>query len=394
MIDMLNKNSKRGSFMNKQLIPILVLGLMACGKPADDSPDAIRKEIQKTRGEIEKLQKRARNLEQKLGRLNPQDEKTVLLVKVKRLGFESFEHSFQANGSIEAVREAFVGAEVSGRIQIIHVEEGNRVQKGELLVTLNSSIIENTLAEVRTSLKLTRTIFEKRKRLWEKKIGSEIEYLQAKNNKDALEDREKALVAQMEMTRIKAPISGLVENITVKKGAMALPGYNLLHIVDLEQVYINADISETYLGSVKTGDPVDITFPAQPQIKLKTKIHRIGNVVNPENRTIEIQMKMKNQNKLLKPNNLAIIRLRDFYSSRALLVPSILIKKDLKGEYIYTAVKEDNQWLAKKTYITPGLSEGNVTMIKSGLSTGQTVIVQGYNLVKNNTPIKFEEEKS
>ena len=391
---MLNKISKRDLFMNKLLIPTLVMGLMACGQPADDSPDAIRKEIQKTRGEIEKLQKKAKNLEQKLSRLNPQEKKAALLVKIKHLGFESFEHSFQANGSIEAVREAFVGAEVSGRIQVIHVEEGDRVQKGDLLMTLNSSIIENTLAEVRTSLNLTRTVFEKRKRLWEKKIGSEIEYLQAKNNKNALEDREKALVAQLEMTRVKAPISGLVEDITVKKGAMALPGYNLLHIVDLEEVYINADISETYLSSVKTGDPVAITFPAQPQIRLKSKIHRIGNVINPENRTVEIQMRMKNQNKLLKPNNLAIIRLRDFSSSRALLVPSIVIKKDLKGEYVYTAVKESNQWVARKAYITPGLSEGNVTMIKSGLSPGQILIVQGYNLVKNNSPVKFEEEKN
>ena len=154
--------------MNRYLIILLVLGLMACGQPTAENPDAIKKEILETRQEIGKLEKKARNLEQKLRALNPGNDKTALLVKTKTLEYETFEHSLLANGSIEAVREAFVGAEVSGRIETIHVQEGDRIQKGDLLVTLNSSIIENTLAEVRTSLKLTRTIFEKRKRLWEK----------------------------------------------------------------------------------------------------------------------------------------------------------------------------------------------------------------------------------
>lgn len=377
--------------MNRYLIILLVLGLMACGQPNAENPKAIKKEILETRQEIGKLEKKARDLEQKLKALNPAEEKTALLVKTKILEYETFEHSFQANGSIEAVREAFVGAEVSGRIETIHVQEGDRIQKGDLLVILNSSIIENTLAEVRTSLKLTRTVFEKRKRLWEKKIGSELEFLQAKNNKESLEDRERALQAQLEMTRIQAPISGIVENITVKKGAMALPGLTLLHIVDLTEIYINADISESYLGKVKAGDPVTVTFPARPEINFKIRIYRMGNVINPENRTVEIQMKVKNQSGSLKPNNLAIIRLMDFTTDQALLLPSIIIKKDMQGEYVYIAVRKNNSWIAKKVYIKSGLSEGNITMVKTGLSPGQQVIVQGYNLVKNNLAIKLQE---
>jgi len=379
--------------MNRYLIILLVLGLMACGQPTAENPDAIKKEILETRQEIGKLEKKARNLEQKLRALNPGNDKTALLVKTKTLEYETFEHSLLANGSIEAVREAFVGAEVSGRIETIHVQEGDRIQKGDLLVTLNSSIIENTLAEVRTSLKLTRTIFEKRKRLWEKKIGSELEFLQAKNNKESLEDREKALQAQLEMTRIKTPISGIIELITVKKGAQALPGSTLFHIVDLNEVFINADISESYLGKVKTGDPVTVTFPSRPDINFNTRIYRMGNVINPENRTVEIQVKVKNQSELLKPNNLAIIRLMDFTTDRALLLPSIIIKKDMKGEYVYTAVRKNDSWIAKKVYINAGLSEGNITMVKTGLSPNQQIIIKGYNLVKNNMTIKLEESQ-
>ena len=376
--------------MNRYLIILMILGLMACGKPAAKNPESIKKEIQKTKQEIGKLEKKVKDLKLKLKANYPEEEKATLLVKTKTMKYETFEHSFIANGSIEAVREAMVGAELSGRVQTIHVKEGQRIQEGDLLVTLNSSILENNLAEVRTSSKLARTVYEKRKRLWDKKIGSELEFLQAKNAKESLEDRERALEAQLEMTRIQTPITGIIENITVKKGAMALPGLNLLHIVDLRELYVNADISESYLGKIKPGDMVNITFPAYPDFEIKSKIHRIGNVINPENRTVEIQMKVKNQKEILKPNNLVVIKMVDFSTDQALLVPSIVIKKDMQGEYIYIATKEEDLWIAKKTYITAGLSEGNITMVKSGLSPDQKVIIQGYNLVKNNLAIKLD----
>lgn len=381
---------EKRAIMNRYLIILMILVLMACGKPAAENPETIKNEIQKTKQEIGKLEKKVKDLKLKLKTNFPEKEKATLLVKTKTMKYETFEHSFIANGSIEAVREAMVGAELSGRVQTIHVKEGQRVQEGDLLVTLNSSIIENNLAEVRTSLKLARTVYEKRKRLWDKKIGSELEFLQAKNAKESLEDRERALEAQLEMTRIQTPIAGIIENIAVKKGAMALPGLNLLHIVDLRELYVNANISESYLSKIKPGDMVTITFPAYPDFEIKSKIHRIGNVINPENRTVEIQMKVNNRKEILKPNNLVVIKLVDFSTDQALLVPSIVIKNDMKGEYIYIAAKEKNQWIAKKTYITTGLSEGNTSMVKSGLSPGQRVIFKGYNLVKNNLAIKMD----
>jgi RND family efflux transporter MFP subunit len=381
---------EKRTIMKKYLIFILILGLFSCGKSPEDKPETIKKEIQKTKQEIAKLEKKVKELELKLRKVNPEDDKAALLVKAKTLNYETFEHSFLANGSLEAVREAYVGAEVGGRVETIHVREGQRVQKEDLLLTLNSNIIKNTLAEVRTSLKLARTIYEKRKRLWDKKIGSELEYLQAKNNKESLEDREKALQAQLEMTQIKAPISGIIENVAVKKGATAMPGINLIHILDLSELYINADISESYLGKIKKGDQVTVGFPAYPAIEIKTALYRIGQVINPENRTVEIQMKVNNRKEILKPNNLAVIKLTDYFTDKALLVPSIIIKKDMQGEYVYTAVQDGNQWIARKIYITAGLSEGNITMVKSGLKPGQKVITQGYNLVKNNLAVRLK----
>jgi RND family efflux transporter MFP subunit len=369
----------------------MILVLMACGNPAAENPQTIKKEIQKTKQKIGELEKKVKDLKLKLKTNFPEEEKATLLVKTKTMKYETFKHSFIVNGSIEAVREAMVGAELSGRVQTIHVKEGQRVQEGDLLVTLNSSIIENNLAEVRTSSKLARTVYEKRKRLWDKKIGSELEFLQAKNAKESLEDRERALEAQLEMTRIQTPIAGIIENIAVKKGAMALPGLNLLYIVDLRELYVNADISESYLGKIKPGDMVTITFPAYPDFEIKSKIHRIGNVINPENRTVEIQMKVKNRKEILKPNNLVVIKLVDFSTDQALLIPSIVIKKDMHGEYIYTATKEEDLWIAKKIYITTALSEDNITMVKSGLSPDQKVIIQGYNLIKNNLTIKLDK---
>lgn len=371
------------------LIILMILPLIFCGKPKDKNPETIKKEIQAYKQKIIELQKKIKDLQGQLSLMDSKEQKAYLLVKTKTMDYQAFKHSFIVNGSIEAVREALVGTEINGRTETIHVKEGQRVQKGDPLITLNSSIIKNSLAEVRTSLDLAQIIFEKRKRLWEKKIGSELEFLQAKNAKESLLDRQKILEAQLEMTRIQAPIDGLIENITVKKGVMALPGLNLLHIVNLRELYVNADISESYLGSIKKGDLAEITFLAFPGLKITTKLHRIGNVINSENRTVEIQMKIKNQKEILKPNNLAIIKLVDFSTDQALLVPSIVIKKDMQGDYLYVAKKDKDRWLAQKTYITTGLSEGNITMVTSGLIPGQKVIIQGYNLVKNNLAIRL-----
>ncbi|NIM11919.1 MAG: efflux RND transporter periplasmic adaptor subunit [Candidatus Aminicenantes bacterium] len=318
-----------------------------------------------------------------------QETGTVVLVVVKKMAYEKFEHFFQANGSVEAVKDAFISPEINGQIKKIHVKEGQRVKEGQLLVSLNSDVIESSIAEVKTALELARTVYKKRKGLWDKQIGSEIQYLEAKTNKESLENKLKTLQAQLDMSKIRAPISGIVDKIFKKEGELAIPGMQLIQLVNLENVYINAEVSEAYIANVGKNDAVEVTLPSYPGLVMEAVIHRTGQVVNPTNRTFLVQVLLDNKEEKLKPNMMALIKMRDFFDEAALVVPSIIIKNDLEGSYLYVVEPEKGRLKARKVYVKPGLSSGSRTMIESGLEPDQQVIVKGYNLVKNGMLVKI-----
>ncbi|MCP5054482.1 MAG: efflux RND transporter periplasmic adaptor subunit [bacterium] len=319
------------------------------------------------------------------------DARAGVMIKVKPLTYEKFEHYFHARGTVEAVEDAFISPEINGRIKKIHVKEGQRVRKGQLLISLNSEVTESSIAEIQSGLELARTVYKKRKGLWEKKIGSEIQYLQAKTDNESLENKLKTMQAQLKMARIKAPIDGIVDDVSIKEGEMAAPGIQVIRLVNLKKVYINADVSESYLPKVGQGDTVEVSFPTYPELTMDAVIHRIGNVVKKANRTFLVQLLLDNPEEKLKPNLLAMIRMKDFHSEAALVVPAIIIKNDLTGSYLYVVDKdkESGKDVARKAYVTPGISQGSKTMVDKGLETGQQVIVDGYNLVKNGMTVQI-----
>ena len=359
--------------MRRILIVLLVIGaLYACdSKQTDD--DAKNEELTTANPGTAKIE-------------------AGMLVTVKKLSYEKFDHYFLVNGSLEAVNDAFISPEINGQIRKIHVKEGQRVKEGELLVSLNSDVTESAIAEVKTGLELARTIYKKRKGLWEKKIGSEVQYLEAKTNKESLENKLETLNAQLEMAKIKAPISGIVDRIFRKEGELAIPGMQLIQLVNLKKVYVNAEVSEAYISKVGKGNAVEVTFSSYPELTMETRIHRTGNVVNPTNRTFLVQLLLDNREEKLKPNMMALLKMKDFSADAALLVPSVIVKNDLKGSYLYVVQtnEKEGKRVAKKTYVETGMSEGGKTMITRGLEPGQQVVVKGYNLVKNGMRIKIE----
>jgi membrane fusion protein, multidrug efflux system len=310
-----------------------------------------------------------------------------LLVEVKTMAFEKFEHFFAVNGALEAVQDAFISAETSGQIKAIHVQEGQRVQKGDLLVSLNSDITRNAVAEVKNALDLARTVFRKRQELWDKNIGSEIQYLEAKTSKESLENRLASLQAQLDLAQVKAPFTGIVDRIFKKAGELAVPGLQLMQLVNLDRMRVNAEVAETYLGRIRQGDPIEITFPTYPGWSLEASIFRIGQVVSAKNRTVLMQAVLDNRQEKMKPNMMVTLRCRDFSAPAALVVPAIVVKNDLAGTYLYIVEGQGGNAVARKVYITTGLTDGNRTMVVGGLAAGQQVVVSGYNLVKNGMPV-------
>lgn len=317
--------------------------------------------------------------------------KTV--VKAKTLEEQTFSHYISVSGKVEAVEEAYISAELSAQIEKIHVTEGQLVKSGQLLISLNTDLTDKSIAEVKTGLELTRKLYEKQKNLWDQRIGSEIQFLEAKTNLESTEAKLATLQEQLEKAKIRAPFDGVVEDIIAKEGELAMPGGRLIYLVNLQKLKITGDISESYLSKVKKGEEVEVQFPSYEGMSLKLPITRVGSVIDNLSRTFKIELFMINKDNLLKPNQLAVMKINDFYTEKAIVVPSILIRQDIKGYYVYQVIKNDKGAdMASKVYVQTGESYQENTMVVSGLKPGMKIINEGFNLVKSGTLVNILEE--
>jgi RND family efflux transporter MFP subunit len=378
--------------MKKIIIPLaMVLALVSCKK--EQSETEIRKQINEHKQEIKEIENEISSLQEKLkNRDTEQENQFKIPVFVKKLAPENFSHFIKANGSVEARNEAFISPETNGQIKTIHVEEGDKVKKGQLLVSLSTSVIRSNIKEVKTNLELARETYEKQKRLWEEEVGSEMQYLQAKNNKESLESRLETLKEQLEMARIKAPYSGIIEKIFQKEGEMGSPGVQIIHLVNMTKLRVNAEISEEYLRNINEGDELEISFPSYPEMKLEVPITRKGSVIDKESRTFIVEADINNYDRKIKPNQIAVVKVRDFSTDSALVVPSNIIKQDMKGDYVYIVKEKNGNSVAKKVYVKPGRSYNNKTVI-SGIQKGQRVITAGYTKVSNGMEVAVKEKE-
>lgn len=356
---------------------------------ADSSvnPDDIKiiKQIATQKNRIVGLESKIKTLENKM---TAREEKNLIPVSVKEMQPETFNHYIITFGEVEAKNYANISPEMNGRIDKIFVTEGERVSKGQLLVSLNTDAIENQIKGVQSSLELATKTFNKLDTLWKQNIGSEIEYLSAKNNKESLQAQLEALQAQKRMSQISAPFNGIVNKIFPKEGEIASPGLPVIEFVNLNKLTITADVSEAYVGKIKKGQVVELSFSALPEITIKTPIIRVSKVINSSSRTFEIEMEIDNIGEKIKPNLVSSIKIRDFSSDNAFVVPSLAIRKDISGKYVYVVTKKDNKNIVDKQYITTALSYEERTMVNDGLKKGDNVVVKGFHLVSAGVPVK------
>jgi membrane fusion protein, multidrug efflux system len=380
--------------MKYSILSVIILFLVSCSN--QESEQSIRDQIAKYKQDVVALNRKIAELDKQLSQMDPVNNSNAekIAIEVSALSYEPFNHYIEVSGTAEAVKEAFISPEVGGQIREIYVNEGDYVARGQLLVKLNTEITESSIADMKSALALATTVYEKQARLWKQGIGSEMQYLSAKNNKESLEQKLVTLQAQLDMAMIKSPLSGVVDKIFSKNGELAMPGARLMQIVNLDELYINADVSETYLSQVNENAVVKLAFPVYPDLKMEVPIYRKGNVINPNNRTFNIQLKVKNPDRQLKPNILSVIQIRDFSADSAIVIPSILIKQDITGSYLYTMQQVEGKWIAKKVYVTPGQSYQDKTMVVSGLQEGERIITQGYNMVSDGSEVYVKTENA
>ncbi|MFA8433950.1 MAG: efflux RND transporter periplasmic adaptor subunit [Marinifilaceae bacterium] len=372
--------------MKRLLIAGIIPLLFACSaKDANQSEDK-EAQLKAYKKEMVALKKKIATLEKEVKSSQP--DQNIIPVKIQTLENSRFEHYIQITGNVEADKNIRISPEASGNIVSIDVVEGQKVKKGCVLGRLNTSQIQRNIDEVKINLKLSTTMFERQKNLWNQKIGSEIQYLEAKSSKEALEQKLEALEAQLDMAVIRAPFNGIVDEIFQKKGELATPQTPFAQLVNINKVYVEGDVSESFLTQIKAGAPAQLDFPAI-NFQTEAPIYRTSNVIDPGNRSFKIRINLNNPQHLIKPNLISLVKIRDFAQEDALVVPSIIIKQDFKGQYLYVAKKENNHTVARKVYVKVSKTYNNQSMIAEGLSLGDSIITEGYTQVVNGTEVSI-----
>ena len=376
--------------MNKIISLLLIIGLAACS--GEKTAEELNSEITRTRGKIATLNQELSAMEDELSAMDIAAEDKGIPVVIDPLIKGDFASYITTSATVEAANNAMVSPEMNGRIQTIHISEGQKVNKGKLLVSLDSEIMRKGLEELQTGIDLSKTLFEKQEGLWKQGVGSEMQYLEAKNRYESLLKTKGTLESQLKMGRIYAPFSGYVEEIFMKTGELATPGRQILQLVNLDNLIINTELSEAYISSIHKGDTVLVEFPDLPGMSRLAPISSTGNTINPQSRTFSLRLKMKNQNEKIKPNMLATLKIKDFSAEDVIIVPTQMIRQDLKGFFVYLARPHDGSYFAVKTYIITGRSDGRQTIVTEGLEASDALIVQGYNQIKDGSELTITQK--
>jgi RND family efflux transporter MFP subunit len=363
----------------------MALFMAACSSSNVSDEASKRKELQQYKKELSQLEEKIKALENEL-----EDNKTeeVVRISVAELDTQLFEHYIEVTGEVEADLNVNVSPESAGVIETVYAKEGQRVSSGQVLGKLKTDALKRSLEELKIQLDLAESNFQRQKNLWDQNIGSEMQFLQARTNKESLEKRIDGLNEQIKMSEIKSPVNGIVDIVYQEKGEIGGPQVPFAKVLNIDRVKIYADVSESYLTKVDEGQMVNVNFPAINR-ETKAPITRIGNTIDPNNRTFRIRIDMKNPDRMIKPNLVSVIRIRDYVSENAIVIPSLYIKEDFKGDYTYIVEKLNGAERAQKVYLKTGMTNNNRTEVLEGLSAGMKIISEGHTQVVDGTKVSY-----
>jgi len=312
--------------------------------------------------------------------------KHLPLVTAFQVKYKNFTHFLELQGNVATKKNIILYPEYSGLLTSIKVKEGQKVRKGQLLATIDDGGMSQQLAQMEVQYNFAKTTFERQQRLWDQKIGSEIEYLQAKATYEGQENAIKQMHSQLAKTSIRAPFSGVIDDIITEQGTVVGAGQSqIMRIVNLDKMFIEAEVPESYLSNITVGKTVEVYFPILNKT-FASKVSQVSNYINPGNRTFKITINIPNKNKSIKPNLTAKIKINDYSSNEAILIPQSIISENAMGEqYIFIATKTgiDDEAIAKKTIIKLGKTKGDFVEIIEGLKNDAIVISEGARSIKD-----------
>jgi len=317
--------------------------------------------------------------------------KVAALVSIQTLKDTVFNHYLEIQGNVDTKENILVQPEVPGTLVTLNAVAGQRVSKGQILGRVDDGGGSQQLASLENQYALAKTTFERQKNLWDQKIGSEIQFLNAQTQMISAQKAVAQAKAQLAKTVIRAPFTGVIDEVFVERGEVVAAGAKgLMRIVNLNNMYVSTLVPETYIGKLKVGTVVDVTLNSLGKT-YKGKIRQIASSINPSNRSFNIEVALPNPDNLLRPNQVAKLRIVDYISNKAVVVPTNVVQEDGKGnQYVYTITDiKGKTGTAKKVIVEAGKSSNNVTEILSGLSEDDMIVTEGVNTISEGMQLNF-----
>ena len=365
----------------KYLIFLSLVLISSCGEAKKESVNLLKLKTEKNSliRQIDSLSEILNSVELNISKLDT--NKRLPSVTVFNAKEKLFKHFIEVQGTVEADQSVELYPENSGSITNIYVKEGQKVYKGQTLIQIDNSVLKSSIVELETQFELAKTTFERQKRLWDQNIGSEIQFLQAKAQKEGLENSLESLKAQEKKLKISAPFSGTIDEMFAKIGGLAAPMIPAVRLVNLNQIHVESEVTETYLKYIRKGTQVELFFPSIGK-NISANVSQVGNYINPNNRSFKLRVDINNQNNELKANLLADIKINDF-KEIGIVIPAKLIQKDREGkQYVYTVIKEKENYLSNKNYIKVGMTYESDAFIIEGIQKDDLIVDKGARLIK------------
>ncbi len=344
---------------------------------------------------LEELSLDLDQLNNKLSILN-KDRNTPLITTITT-SEEKFNHFIELQGNVKTKQNVLVYPEMPGILNKVYVKEGQKVIKDDILATIDDGGLSQQLLLLKSNEQLAKTTFERQKRLWDQQIGSEIQYLQAKTSYDSQKNATRQLKKQLGKFTIRAPFSGIIDDVFKEKGTVVAPGpgAEIFRIINLSNMYIETDVPESYISSIKKNKMVEVNFPILGR-SYDSSIRQVGNFINPSNRTFRIEVGIPNLDGEIKPNLTAKLRLNDYSNSNAILIPQSIISENAKGQqfiYVVKDNKEKNQVYAERLVIETGKTNGDFIEVTKNLDANVDIILEGARSVNNGQVVKVINKK-
>jgi RND family efflux transporter MFP subunit len=358
--------------------------IAACGTESDygDLPDnlpdlqSLQKEM---RAELKTLEDELATLEKKINKMDTTTRKKLPTVPLDTLVRYDFNHYVEVQGTVQSQDEVSATSEIGGRITALYIEEGQNVSAGQVIAMTDNETLLAQKEEIESQLSLAKELFERQKQLWDREIGSEVQFLQAKNNKENLEKRLETLEVNLQKTKIRAPKSGVVDQIQLKTGEFASPGLPIAIIIDHRRLKVEMEVPENYLGKVNLGDTIALDFPNINEKKLAL-VSLIGNRINPRNRTFVVEARLNpGQRGLIRPNMLATALINDYSVPNVIQVPINMVQQEIGGnDFVFIkGLREDGHSVAVKKTIEVGKVYRGRAVVEKGLEEGQLLLLEG-----------------